>query len=86
MSEFGINGRGTGGTGSGWQSSVFESDAKYLYLNALNLIFSFSKWIITNIVSPSNTTEPIDANMIFNVLPLLASTIGISVVWTNDGT
>ena len=86
VSEFGINGRGTGGTASGWQLSVFESDAKYLYLNALNLIFSFSQRIITNIVSPSKTTEPIDANMIFNVVPFVASTIGISVVWTNDGT
>ena len=43
--------------------------------------------MITNIVSPSKTTEapqlltePIDANMIFNVMPFVASTIGISVV------
>ena len=73
MLEFGINGKGTGGTVSGWQSSGFESEAKYLYLNALNLIFSFSRWTILTIVSASNTTELIIVNMIFGKLRLFLS-------------
>ena len=73
VSEFGINGKGTGGIVSGWQSSGFESEAKYLYLNELNLIFSFSRCTILTIVSASNTTELIIVSMIFGILRLVLS-------------
>ena len=79
MSEFDINGNGTGGTVSSWPSSGFESEAKYLYLNELNLIFSFSRWKIPIIVTASSTTELIDANMIFGVLLVVSAYGGIGV-------
>ena len=77
-SEFGINGKGTGGTVSGWQSSGFESEAKYLYLNELNLIFGFSRWTMLTTVSASNTTELIIVNTIFGkLLFVLSAFVGI---------
>ena len=42
-----------------------------MYLNALNLILSFSRWTILTIVSASNTTELIIVNMIFGKLRFL---------------
>ena len=84
VSEFRINGNGTGGIVSGWLSSGFESEAKYLYLNELNLILSFSRWTIIAMVTASNTTELIDPNMILSVSRLVVSAFGgIGVCGTN---
>ena len=54
-----------------------------MYLNELNLIFSFSRWRILAIVMASNTTELIDANMIVGVLYLVSAFGGIRVCGTN---
>ena len=50
-----------------------------MYLNELNLIFSFSRWKIPIIVTASSTTELIDANMIFGVLLVVSAYGGIGV-------